>query len=47
MVMTGVSAFTGGTAGPRLSEPKYFSISFLVAALSMSPAIAIVALFGA
>ena len=46
-VMTGVCTFTGGTAGPRFSVPKYFSTSFLVAALSMSPAIAIVALFGA
>ena len=32
--------------GPRFSEPKYFSTSFFVAALSMSPAIASVALFG-
>ena len=45
--MGAVFTLTGGTAGPRFSEPKYFSISFLVAALSMSPAIAIVALFGA
>jgi hypothetical protein len=45
--MTGVGTFTGGTDGPRFSVPKYFSTSFLVAALSMSPAIAIVALFGA
>ena len=36
-----------GTAGPRLSGPKYFSTSCFVRALSMSPTIARLALFGA
>ena len=36
-----------GTSGPRLRGPKYFSTSVLVVALSMSPTIATLALFGA
>jgi hypothetical protein len=42
----GVVAVIGGTSGPRWSGPKYFSTSFFVAALSMSPTIARLALFG-
>jgi len=45
--IAGVCTVIGGTSGPRLSGPKYFSISRFVAAGSMSPTTARLALLGA
>jgi hypothetical protein len=45
--MAAVFASTGGTAGPRGIDPKYFSTSALVRATSMSPTMARLALLGA
>ena len=46
-VIFGVSILMGGTGGPRLSEPKYFSTSARTCAGSMSPTMAMLALLGA
>ena len=43
----GVSAVIGGTRRPRFSGPKYFSTSCFASAMSKSPTIARLALFGA
>ena len=45
--MGGVFTSTGVTAGPRGIDPKYFSTRAFVAATSMSPTMAMLALLGA
>ena len=45
-VSTGIATCGSGTSGPRGMEPKYFSISALVAAMSMFPTMARLALLG-
>ena len=46
-VSFGVSAFTAGTAGPRLKVPKYLVMSAFACAGSKSPTMARLALLGA
>jgi hypothetical protein len=43
----GVVAVIFGTSGPRLSAPKYFATSAFTSAVSKSPTMARLALFGA